>query len=134
MVLKDLNSLYYIEQEIQIYEDKIAELRERAASLSPNYSGMPRGNSPGNKVENAAVAIVSYIEMLDKAKAEREWQSKRIQEYILSVPDPQTRVIMILRFIERKSWGEIARRIGGNNTASAVRMRVMRYIDSNKGG
>jgi len=133
MLLKELNSLFYIEQEIQIYENKIAELRARAESSTANYSGMPRGGGlPSSKVENGALDIVPYIEMLEKAKAERDHESKKIHEFILSVPDPQTRVIMVLRFIERKSWGDIARRIGGNNTPSAVRMRAIRYIDSYK--
>lgn len=135
MTLKELNALCYIEQEIQIYENKIIELREKAASISPNYSGMPNGSgSPTNKIENAVIDIVAYTEMLDKAKLEYIRQCRKIHEYILSVPDPQTRLIMTLRFIERKSWGEIARKIGGNNTVSAVRMRVLRYIEANKGG
>lgn len=134
MLLKELNSLFYIEQEIKEYKEKIVELREMAESISPNYSGMPRGGGgkPGAKVENAVVAIVSYTEMLDKAIQTKVEQSKKIHEYILGVPDAQTRQIMFLRFVQCKSWGEIARKIGGNNTANGVRMRAIRYIDSHK--
>ena len=133
MTLHELNALYYIELEIKAYRDKIAELRELAESITPNYSGMPSGGSQNrSKVESAAVSIVAYMEMLDKAVQEKVETSQRIHEYILAVPDAQTRQIMFLRFVQCKSWGEIARRIGGNNTASAVRMRAIRYIDGGK--
>lgn len=134
MNLHELSQLYYIELEIKAYRDKISELRDLAEGVTPNYSGMPSGGSQNQgKVERAAVAIVSYMEMLDKAIQEKVEQSKRIHAFILDCPDAQTRQIMFLRFVQCKSWGEIARRIGGNNTASAVRMRAIRYIDSKKG-
>lgn len=133
MNLHELSQLYYIELEIKAYRDKIAELRELAESISPNYSGMPSGGSQNHsKVESAALSIVAYMEMLDKAIQEKVETSKRIHAYILDCPDAQTRQIMFLRFVQCKSWGEIARRIGGNNTASAVRMRAIRYIDGGK--
>lgn len=135
MTLHELNQLYYIEQEIKAYREKIVELREMAESITPNYSGMPSGGSQSrSKVETGAVAIASYIDMLDKAVLEKAKQSERIHAYILECDDAQTRLIMFLRFVQRKSWGEIARRIGGNNTAGAVRMRAIRYIDCKKGG
>lgn len=133
MTLHELNSLYYIDMEIQAYKDKISELRELVKSITPNYSGMPGGGSQNHSmVESAAVSIVSYMEMLDKAVQEKVEISKKIHAYILDCQDAQTRLIMHLRFVKCKSWGEIARKIGGNNTASAVRMRAIRYIDGGK--
>ena len=135
MTLHELSQLYYIEQEIKAYRDKIAELRELAESITPSYSGMPNGGSQNrSKVESAALSIVAYMEMLDKAIQEKVEMSKRIHAYILDCPDAQTRQIMFLRFVQCKSWGEIARRIGGNNTAGSVRMRAIRYIDGGKKG
>lgn len=132
MTLKELNSLYYIELEIAEYKKKIVELREMAESISPNYSGMPSGSGKANKIENAVCAIVSYQEMLDKAICEKVEQSEKIHAYILGVEDAQTRQIMFLRFIQRRPWSEIARMIGGNNSPSAVRMRAIRYVETNK--
>lgn len=133
MTLHELSQLHYIDLEIQAYKDKISELREIAESITPNYSGMPGGGSQNrSRVESAAVSIVSYMEMLDKAVQEKVEMSKRIHAYILDCQDSQTRLIMHLRFVKCKSWGEIARHIGGNNTASAVRMRAIRYIDNEK--
>lgn len=130
MTLKELNSLIFLEQEIDEYKKKILELREMAESVTANYSGMPRAGGTGNKIENAVIAIISYQEMLDNAICEKVEQTKRIHEYIMGVEDAQTRQIMFLRFIQRKPWSEVARKIGGRNTASAVRNRIIRYIES----
>lgn len=129
MKLSELNSLVYIEQEITEYKEKILELREMAESLTTTYSSMPKGGTNGKKLENAVVAIVSYQTMLDKAVCEKIEQSEKIHSYILGIEDAQTRQIMYLRFVQGKTWGEIARKIGGNNSPSAVRMRAIRYIE-----
>lgn len=132
MTLKELYSLYYIEQEIEEYKLKLIELREMAESISPTYTGMPRGGGVSDKVGNGATAIVAYTEMLDKAIEARVEQSMKINEFILSVDDAQLRQIMYLRFIKRLSWQAVAMRVGGNNTADSVRKRCSRYLRKNE--
>ena len=129
MTIKELYSIYYLEQEIEEYKNKIQELREMAESVSANYSGMPSGGGNGNKIENAVVAIVTYEESLSKAIRSKIEKTKEIQEYINGIEDAQTRLIMFLRFVQHKPWSEVARKVGGHNTPSAVRMKAFRYID-----
>ena len=42
--------------------------------------------------------------------------------------DPQTRMMMVMRFLDFRSWAEIAQAMGGGNKSSGCRMRVERYI------
>lgn len=42
--------------------------------------------------------------------------------------DPQTRTMLFMRFLDFRSWAEIAQAMGGGNKASGCRMRVERYI------
>lgn len=133
MTIKELYSLWYIEQEIKEYELKIVELRELASNISPNYTGMPAGKNKSDKVGNAATAIVEYTQFLEKAMKEKIEQSIKINAFILDVDDAQLRLIMYLRFIKRMSWQAVANRMGGGNTANGVRMRCNRYIKSSNG-
>ena len=128
MTLKELYSLYYIEQEIKEYELKIVELREMATSITQNYSGMPSGGNVSDKVGKAATAIAQYTEMLDKVIQQKVEQSIKINAFILDIDDAQLRQIMYLRFIKRLSWQAVASRIGGGNTADGVRKRCNRYV------
>lgn len=42
--------------------------------------------------------------------------------------DPQTRMMLVMRFLDFRSWAEIAQAMGGGNKSSGCRMRVERYI------
>jgi len=128
MTLKELYSLYYIEQEIKEYELKIIELREMATRITPNYSGMPRGSETNNKTENALTAIIDYTQLLENAIKNKIEQSIKINTFILDIDDAQLRQIMYLRFIKRLSWQAVANRIGGGNTSDGVRKRCNRYV------
>lgn len=128
MTIKELYSLYYIEQEIKEYELKIVELRELAENISPSYSGMPSSGKVSDKVGNAAAAIVEYTKMLEDAIQQKIEQSIKINDFILNIDDAQLRQIMFLRFVKRLSWQAVANRIGGGNTADGVRKRCNRYV------
>lgn len=132
MTLRELYNLYYIEQEIKEYKEKILELRELAENITPKYSGMPSGKRKSDKTGEVATAIVQYTEMLERAIKERVEQSARITEFILSIEDAQVRQIMYLRFINKLTWRQVAQRIGGNNTEDSVRKRCSRYLRENK--
>lgn len=128
MTLQELYSVYYIKQEIEDFEKKIDELREIAEKITPSLTGMPRGGGVGDKVGENATAIAMYETLLQDAIIRRTEQEKKIFEYILKIDDAQLRRIMYLRFIELKTWQQIANKIGGHNTADGVRKRCNRYV------
>lgn len=130
MTIKELYSLYYIEQEIKEYELKILELKEMATNITANYTGMTGGKNVSDKVGNAVTSIVHYTKLLEEAIQKDVEQSIKINAFILEIEDAQLRNIMYLRFVKRMSWQSIAIKIGGGNTASGVRMRCKRYIDN----
>lgn len=51
-----------------------------------------------------------------------------ISDYILGCSDPLIRELMLHKFIELKSWEEVAMCVGGYNSSGSCRMLVMRYI------
>lgn len=51
-----------------------------------------------------------------------------LAEMIGKCGDPQTRIMLVMRFLDFRSWAEIAQAMGGGNKSSGCRMRVERYI------
>ena len=86
MTLKELSQLYYLNREIEMDQERLANLDaeikgdeeqladlERIASSpsSPNYDGMPKSPSYGNKIENAVARIWDLEESIKRKKALR---------------------------------------------------------------
>lgn len=64
-----------------------------------------------------------------------EVQKQSIEEFISNIHDSELRRIFKYRYIDGKvkpSWQWIAFRIGGGNTADAVRKRAVRYLKNYK--
>mgnify|MGYP001053041932 FL=1 len=59
---------------------------------------------------------------------EDETELAYLRQYIADIDDALTRRIFELRYIGRYSWMQVARRLGGGNTAEAVRKRHNRYL------
>ena len=51
-----------------------------------------------------------------------------LRRYIASIDDALTRRIFELRYISGQSWEQVAKSVGGGNTAEAVRKRHNRYL------
>ncbi|MCL2225658.1 MAG: hypothetical protein FWB96_11890 [Defluviitaleaceae bacterium] len=54
------------------------------------------------------------------------------EKFIADIPDPQVRVILTLRYLEGKSWHDVAKAIYKDMTADAVRMTVSNWFKKNK--
>ena len=59
---------------------------------------------------------------------EDETELEYLRNYIANIDDALTRRIFELRYINQYSWDQVARKVGGGNTAEAVRKRHNRYI------
>ena len=59
---------------------------------------------------------------------EDEVELAYLRGYIAKIADALTQRIFELRYIDRYSWMQVAMRLGGGNTAEAVRKRHNRYL------
>ena len=57
-----------------------------------------------------------------------EIELEYLRNYIANIDDALTRHIFELRYVDQCSWEQVARKVGGGNTAEAVRKRHNRYI------
>ena len=57
------------------------------------------------------------------------YQQSETERFIETIPDSRTQSIVRMRVIDRRSWQEIATRMGGGNTADGVRMTFNRLFE-----
>lgn len=56
-------------------------------------------------------------------------KTNEVEEFIASVEDSRMRRIINLRFLENKTWNEVADYIGGENTEDSVRKSFVRFFE-----
>ena len=132
MTFHELSQLYYLEREIKSDWERLASLTERVCSPSaPSLTGMPGGGK--GSVRQRIPEVLGEIEKVENQIRKnillREREKVKLEQYISGIPDSLTRQIFTLRFIECRSWTQIALRVGGGNTEEGVRKRVQRYLD-----
>ena len=126
MTTEQLDQIYYLTKEKQMWEDRLRELPDITAvrydSIGVSNSGI---SSP---VQQIAEQREKIREIISAKLVEISFVEREILEYICSIDDSLMRQIMTHRHIELKSWLQVANTIGGNNTADSVRMMHDRYL------
>lgn len=106
---------------------RIRQLESALTGGISKLDGMPRAPGVSDRVGQFMPEIVmlkdSAEEKMRKAVAEVE----RLEFFIESIDDSQTRTVFRLRYVNCFSWQQVAVRLGGN-TADSVRMMHNRYL------
>ena len=108
MTKEELSKYYYLSLEIKQLEEKIKEISEQYLS-SNEITGMPKGNNISNPQERRIMLLEKYKERLEKKKIESINEMMKIETYLMSIDDIETRMIFNYRYIEKKSWEQIAK-------------------------
>ena len=140
MTIHELNQLRYLDREIQLLRERIAELRAEAERVTPSVTTyinekketcvLPKTGGAGlhrDKMADMVAAIIEEERQLEELCERRRQEKAKLMQFINDIPDSLTRQIFILRFVDGKSWNAVADGIGGGNTENSVRMKVFRY-------
>lgn len=130
MTFKDLSQLFYIKKEIEVIKNEIADLDDRLKSITQSVDDMPHSSSVSDKIGTLTTNLVYQKEMLTIKNLQLEAEKTRLMSFIDAIDDSLLRLIFRYRFIELKSWKQVAASVGGNNTADGCRMEVKRYLDN----
>lgn len=126
---KELNQIYYLEKEIQMWRKALNRIQSRSLIPSQEITGMPFGSGISDKVGNLAtseVDITNKIEELQKKVYEEQY---RLLKYIETIEDSLMRQIMYHRHVLCMKWNEVAMTIGGGNTEDSVRKAHDRFLE-----
>lgn len=127
---KDLEEIYYLNREVNLWEQRLAELRGKSPVGSPALDGMPRASANESKTEREAVAAADIEQIISGLLAEIQQKRVEVMKFINSVEDSQMRQILECRCISLMSWWQVAEKLGGENNAGNVRLRYKRFIDN----
>lgn len=131
MNLKHLSQLYYLDKLIQRDERRLEQLRARLTNITPKLSGMPGSPGASDKIGEGVAELVDLAERIKQERANFEQEKAKLEHYLRCIEDTQLRLIFILRFVDLKSWNEVAASIGGNNTEGSVKQACYRYLKDN---
>ena len=131
MTIKELSQYYYLRREITGYREKIAGLEAKATDISAKITGMPHASATGDKIGRLATEAEYYRDILLKRMEYCNAELLKLTEYIAGCDDSLIRQILTYRFVECMSWGQVAVKVGGGNTADSCRKRAKRFLQRN---
>ncbi len=113
MTKTELQGYRALEKEISQIRDQIRTLERDACSPRVSrLTGTPRAPSPvtGSAREDTIAAIMSLCDKYEARVYELIQQRQRIEDAIAALDNPDHRMILRARYIEGRSWRQIARR------------------------
>ena len=130
MTLQELSQLYYLNREIEHEKKRLKELEAAATNTAAKITGLPHVGGIADKTAIAAQMAECRV-ILEARIAQSAVEYNRLMRYINGISDSLTRQIFTLRFVNGRSWNQVALHVGGGNTVAGLRKRVYRYL---KGG
>ena len=126
--LQELSKYYNLLQRIYRAEDILAGLQSAVCPGAQKLTGMPAAPGVKDKLGDFTAEIVDMQQLIEELKQAAEQERAKVEAYINSIDDEQTRLIFRLRFLHCLTWAEVAEIIGRRNTAAGVRMICKRHL------
>lgn len=121
MTKKQLQQIRHYDSELRILRSHLADLEAQVGATAIRCDGQPHGTKIGRPTEMQAIALgdtiahIRYLEDLIATKKDEAWT------FISSLEDSLLRQIIVLRFIDGRSWYKVSEAIGGDATAEGCR-------------
>lgn len=130
MTVQELQQLFYLGKLIEREQDRLETLRSAVSVKSPILSDMPRAPGAKDKLGDIVPEIVEQEAEITRRLQLYTETRDRLMAYINRAPNARIKMMLILRFIDQKSWQEVADIIGGKETEYSVKHAVYRYVES----
>ena len=131
MTRKKLEQVYHLNNELKMWQRRLAELQADIA-LSPKVlDGMPytQTNGVGSPTEQKAMKLMEVSKVIEGKISEIQIAIADIEEHIILIEDSFIRQIVEYRCCMLMSWKDIATEIGSGYTAESVRQSYHRYVN-----
>ncbi len=130
MSLKELSRYYRLHMRLERNQEILRSLENAAHPVAQSLTGMPHAVGVTDKVGDLAVEIADLKNRIRALQAELDREETKLNRFISTIENDQTRTIFRLRFLRCLTWGEVAAVIGGRNTEKGVKNICYRYLKS----
>ena len=134
MTRKKLKQIYHLKRELELWSRRRADIHIDAISSSVRLDGMPysKTNRISKPVEDAAIKISGKLARIDRqiAKHIKKLNAtvSEVEAYILTIEDPELRIIIECRCVQLMSWRQVAKKLGAGYTEESARQKYHRFI------
>ena len=112
MTRKELEQIYWYQKEIKMLEEQIKALQESVVGGSGIGDGMPHSKSTTSKTERVALQVYELTNKLTQIKSSLFISVKNGIDFIYSIPDSTTRMIVKYKCLDGLSISEIGEIMG----------------------
>ena len=129
MTIHELSKYHKIKNEMKQLEDSIRELEETVIGSS-KITGMPLSISGVNSspTERIGIKLASLKQKLTDKTEQLLDEAQKIEEYIETVDDVDIRIIISKRFLDCKTWQQVANEIHADRSPY---YRLKKYLKDN---
>jgi len=128
MTLAELNAHFDLLTERAKAQEIRSSILDKARPGSPPLTGMPRGTDVSDKVGNLAIELAELDDEIAEIDSKIAASAIRIEPFIKSIRNIQTRMIFRLRFLRGLSWGEVADALGKYVSEVSVKQICYNYL------
>lgn len=120
MTFDEVSQIYYINVEIKALRLELAKLKEERRYYKPNIiSDMPRGGSGYDPQDEYLAREQELEDMLNYSLRKLQYERRKIEDFLNTVKDAETRLIIRLRCVNNMKWEEIGEELNmARSTAS----------------
>ena len=131
ITVEKLNQLQHLKTFLDHGSKRLEDLRESIDVKSPVITDLPKKPGASDRLGDTVPKIVDEEALLKESLDEYSKLYNELIEGIYQVDNIKIKTIMILKFIEGKSWDDVADIMDSGNgctTADSVRMAVNNYL------
>lgn len=130
MTVKELSQLYWLNREIEMDKNRLADLESMVTSASAQQmSSTPHAPGVNDKVGRYVAEILDLQAIIAAKQIQCIHERNKLERYIADIPDSLTRQIFQCRFCEGMSWRQTACSVGNGSMAEdSVKKACYRYL------
>lgn len=132
MTRKDLEQVYGLKKELQIWQRIRSNYELDIAPPIKNIDGMPFSQTFNitNPTEDKAIKLAEATRKIDEKINEIKDAIREIEQFVAGIKDDSDiRRILIYRCINTLSWREVSIEMGEGYTEDACRKAYIRYLE-----
>ena len=129
MTLRELSIYYKLHKKLEQNRQMLSSLYATAGLGAQEITGMPHAPGVSDQVSGLVIEIEDLKKRIVGLEEDCEREKRILERYISTIEDDQTRMIFRLRFVHCMTWPQVAKAIGGRNTANSVKLICHRYLN-----